>query len=399
MKRIACLFVLLLSAWLPMTACAQSGMHMAGMAHEPELGASAAFDAHGRLWLVTARNGHVLLQHSDDFGKTLSAPVEVNRTAETIYDEGENRPKIALGPNGQIYVSWSHPLAKPYTGYVRFARSLDGGKHFSAPVTVNHDLAKITHRFDALAVAGNGDVVVAWIDGRDEVAATAAGKTYLGKAIYYTWSNDAGATFAPDHKLMDHSCECCRIALAREPDGSVATFFRGVYGDNIRDHAFAVLRTTGLIDHPQRATFSDWQIAACPHQGPGLAIGASGVRHGVWYEASHGPAIWYGQLDPGHPPRHKLKIGGAGASHADVAVHGHTAWVAWNQVNAKGYRLMLRTSHDGGDTFEAAHAIAESPDAVYAPQLLVHDGRAYVAWNTAGGFRLVAIHDAAGKTP
>jgi hypothetical protein len=73
-------------------------------------------------------------------------------------------------------------------------------------------------------------------------------------------------------------------------------------------------------------------------------------------------------------------------------------WVAWNQVSAKGYRLMLRVSHDGGDTFEAPRAIAESDVAVYSPQLLVRDGQAFAAWNTANGFRLVAIHDT-GKTP
>ena len=53
---------------------------------------------------------------------------------------------------------------------------------------------------------------------------------------------------------------------------------------------------------------------------------------------------------------------------------------------------------DGGDTFDAPRTIAESSVAVYSPQLLVHDGHAFAAWNTANGFRLVAIHDA-GKTP
>lgn len=394
MKNVLLVLVIALSP-----ACmAAHAMGMAGMANEPELGAGAAFDAQGRLWLVTVRDGHVLLQRSDDLGKTLGKPVEVNRVAEKIYDEGENRPKIALGPNGQVYVSWSQPLAAPYSGYVRFARSLDGGKHFSPPITVNNDPAKITHRFDALAVTGNGDVVIAWIDGRDEVASKAAGKPYLGKAVYYTWSNDDGASFAADHKLMDHSCECCRIALAREPDGNIATFFRGVFDDNIRDHAFAVLRTDGKVERPVRATFDGWQIAACPHQGPGLAIGSNGVLHGVWYEASHGPAIWYGQLDPGHPPKHVLKIGGPGAGHADVAAHGRDVWVAWNQVGAEGYRLMLRVSHDGGDTFDAPRAIAESGVAVYSPQLLVHDGHAFVAWNTVNGFRLVATREPE-KTP
>jgi hypothetical protein len=393
-----CLF--LLTCLLPLVAAAHShasSMHMQ-MQHGAALGASAAFDAHGQLWLVTAGDGHVWLRHSDDFGKTLSAPVSVNGIAEKIAARGENRPEVALGAKGQIYVCWTHPLAGRWTSEVRFARSLDGGRTFSAPVTVSGDASDASRGFATLAVAGNGDVVVAWIDNGVPSAPKVAGQPHRA-AYEYSWSTDGGKTFALPRRLMDHSCECCRIALARAPDGAIATFFRGVYGDNIRDHAVAWLRTDGKSDDVARATFSGWQIAACPEQGPGLAVGTNGVRHGVWYEASHGPAIWYGQLDPGHPPRHKLKIGGPGAGHADVTVSGDDVWVVWNQVDAQGYRLMLRSSRDAGDHFGAARTIATSTDAVYSPQLLVHQGRAYVAWNTAAGFRLIATHPARKAKP
>lgn len=362
--------------------------HMAGP-KEPPLGATAAFDAHGRLWVADAADGHVRLRHSDDLGKTFSAPVAVNATPERIYAEGENRPKLAIGPRGELYVSWSQPLAAPWTGYVRFARSLDGGAHFSAPVTVHRDRAQITHRFDALAVDGNGRVVLAWIDKRDQAAATAAGKPYLGAAVYYTWSDDAGAHFQPERALAQHSCECCRIALARTPQGDVAAFFRAVYGDNIRDHAYATLRTDGQASHAQRATFSDWHIAGCPHHGPGLAIAADGTRHAVWYEAHGKPTIHYGQLQPGHRASHAQAIAGIGASHADIAAHGATVWIAWNQIGAQGDSLMLRRSDDGGLHFAAPRTLATAATAVGSPQLLLRDGHAYVAWNTAAGFRLL----------
>ncbi len=369
---------------------AHDGMRME-MPKGPELGASAAFDSHGRLYVVDAADGHVRLRHSDDDGRTLSAPVEVNAAAERIYAEGENRPKLAFGPHDEIYVSWSQPRAAPWTGFVRFARSLDRGEHFSEPLTVHHDRAEITHRFDALAVDGKGRLVIAWIDKRDLLAADAAGKPYLGAAIYYSWSDDGGASFASERKLLDQSCECCRIALARTPDGEVAAFFRGIYGDNIRDHAYAVLRTDGQASQVARATFSDWQIAGCPHHGPGLAIGIDGIRHAVWYEAKGKPTIWYGQLDPGHAPKHPLAIAGAGAGHADVAVHDQTVWLAWNKVDAAGYALMLRRSSDNGAHFDAPREIARSSGATGSPQLLLKQGRAFVAWNTAAGFRLVEV--------
>jgi hypothetical protein len=78
-----------------------------------------------------------------------------------------------------------------------------------------------------------------------------------------------------------------------------------------------------------------------------------------------------------------------GASHADVAVHGRTVWIAWNQVSAAGYALMLRRSDDNGLHFSAPVALAHNTEAVGSPQLLVKDGKAFVAWNTLNGFRLV----------
>ncbi len=380
--------LIILLCLFPLNLLAHDSMHMP---EGPELGASAAFDSHGRLWLVDAADGHVRLRHSDDDGRTLSAPVEVNATAERIYAEGENRPKIAFGPHDEIYVSWSQPRAQPWTGFVRFARSLDRGEHFGTPLTVHHDRAEITHRFDALAVDGHGRIVIAWIDKRDVIAATAHGKPYLGAAVYYSWSDDGGSSFVSERKLVDQSCECCRIALARTPGGDVAAFFRSIYGDNIRDHAYAVLHADGQPSHATRATFSDWHIAGCPHHGPGLAIGSDGIRHAVWYEARDKPTIHYGQLDPGQPPEHPLVMAGPGASHADVAVHDHTVWVVWNQVGADGYSLMLRRSTDNGAHFDAAREIARSSGAVASPQLLQKQGRAFVAWNTASGFRLVEV--------
>lgn len=383
------LLIILLCLLAP-AVIAHEGMHM-DMPKGAELGASAAFDSQGELWVVDAADGHVQLRHSADDGHTLSTPVQVNTVAERIYAEGENRPKIAFGPHDEIYVSWSQPRAAPYTGFVRFSRSLDHGAHFSTPVTVHHDRAEITHRFDALAVDGNGRVVVAWIDKRGVEAAKKTGTPYLGAAVYYSWSDDAGATFVPERKLIDQSCECCRITLARTPNGDIAAFFRNIFGDNIRDHAYAVLRTDGQTSTVERATFDQWQIAACPHHGPGLAIGADNVRHAVWYEAKGQPTIWYGQLDPGHPPRHTLVIATAGASHADVAVHDHTVWVVWNQVSAAGYTLMLRQSVDNGVHFDDAREIASSNVAVGSPQLLQKNGRAFVAWNTSDGFRLIPV--------
>lgn len=391
--------LLMVACLVPFAANARGNgghMEMAPAPAGPSLGASAVFASNGTLWVAAANSGHVLLRRSTDFGKTFGAPVEVNAQHQNIDSFGENKPNVAIGQRGQIYVTWVENLPEKWASYVWFSRSTDGGKTFDAPLIVHRDRARLTHSFDALKVNGKGQPVVAWIDARDHVASMQkygmkGPHAYKGLAVYYAWSTDGGKSFVPGRKVMDHSCECCRVALARESSGVVAAFFRGVYGDNIRDHAFSLLPTDGSAPAPLRSTFSGWQVAACPEQGPGLAVAADGVTHAVWYESKGGPHIWYGQLDPGHAPQHKLQIGGPGASHADVAVHGQTVWVAWNQVSAAGYALKVRHSTDGGRTFDAARTVAESSVAVYSPQLLVHEGRAWVAWNTLDGFRLIPV--------
>lgn len=372
------------------TTAAADDMHGMAMAHEAPLGFDAALDADGHLWVVDTVGEHVRARRSDDMGATFVTSTVVNPTGEPIYAEGENRPKIALGPKGELYVTWSQPRKLPWTGFVRFSRSLDGGAHFDPPRTVHRDAAEITHRFDALIVDGKGDLVIAWIDKRDLVAANAAKKPYLGAATYYSVSTDRGATFAPERKIVDNSCECCRIALARRPDGTVEAFFRAIYGDNIRDHALASLPIGAAPPLVQRATFTQWHIEGCPHHGPSLAIDPAGVRHAVWFSGADGkPTIWYGQLQPGKAPDRLVAIAGNGASHADVAVDGKHVVVAYHQVSATGLDLMLRESTDGGRHFDPAHAIAHTDGASGWPKLLVWQHRLFVAWNPDGVFRLV----------
>lgn len=225
-------------------------------------------------------------------------------------------------------------------------------------------------------------------------AAAVAPTTPLQKAIYYTWSSDGGASFTPDRKLMDRTCECCWIALARERDGNVAAFFRGVHGENIRDHAFAVLRADDKIDHPQRVTLSGRQLAACPHQ--------TGSRNRIEWRAAR--RVVRSQLRPGGLVRPTRCRPSAAAQAQARRIGRQSRRRRGARPRCVGRRepserKRLRASHDNGDTFGAPHAIAESADAVYSPQLLLYQGRAYVAWNTAKGFRLVAVHDTADAKP
>lgn len=159
------------------------------------LAVSLALDEKGTLWRVGVEGGHVIVQASTDMGRTFGQPRKLNANPQKIGTDGDARPKIAIGPEGNLYVTWTQALAKPYSGYIWFSRSTDGGRTFSQPLIVHRDRAEITHRFDALTVARNGRIYVAWVDKRDLHAAQANKQAYAGAAIYYAYSDDGGLTF------------------------------------------------------------------------------------------------------------------------------------------------------------------------------------------------------------
>jgi hypothetical protein len=346
------------------------------------LGASAVFDASGALWAVYRDGGHVVARRSDDLGRTWSKPVSVNAAPEEIGADGDSRPKIAAGPGGELYVTWTKPLSKPYTGDIRFSRSLDEGRTFSAPVTVHTDRQEITHRFDSVTVNRSGQVFVVWIDKRDGVAAAKAKSgAYRGAAVYFAVSDDRGASFRGDFKLADHSCECCRIALLPREDGTVLAMWRHVFAPNIRDHAIARMHPDGRAGEVRRATFDDWRIDVCPHHGPSLAADATGRLHAVWFtQAPERAGVFYGRLS-GDGVDAQRRVGRDTAEHADLAISGRQVAVAWKEFDGRRAQLRAMRSEDGGDTWRE-YDIAATAGASDQPRMLERQGRFYVLWNT-----------------
>ncbi|PTY07604.1 hypothetical protein DB347_05060 [Opitutaceae bacterium EW11] len=348
---------------------------------QTELGADAAFDRQGMLWAVHKVSGHIAISRSEDRGRSWENPVLVTPGPEPTDAGGDARPKIALGPKGEVYLTWTRPLSKPYTGEVRFSRSLDEGRTFSPPVVVHRDRQEITHRFDALAVDEQGRVFVAWIDKRDAVAAS-KDAPYRGAAIYFAVSSDRGATFAGDFKVAEHSCECCRIALTRAPDGDIVALWRHVFEPNIRDHALATLHADGTVSGFRRATFDDWRIDVCPHHGPGLGADADGRLHAVWHTgAPQDPGVFYARLDA-NGPESRRRVGGETAEHADLAATGRRVGIAWKEFDGERTRLRGMVSEDGGESW-LERDLSATDGASGHPRVLAFDGRFYVLWNTA----------------
>lgn len=373
-----------LAVTLPVFAAEMAAMPAMSKKPRVELASSAAFAPAGHLLAVSKQGEHLMLYRSDDEGASWLAPVVVNAQPEAISADGENRPKLAFAKDGAVLVSWTKPLGKPYTGEIRFARS-DDGVHFSPPITVHQDRAEITHRFESMLVAGDGRVLLAWIDKRDAEASKGNKGAYRGAAIYAATSIDGGRSFQPERKLADHSCECCRIGTALDPDGAPLFLWRHVFAPNERDHALVRIGADGSPEALQRATFDHWKLDGCPHHGPSLAVDAAGVRHAVWFNQKDGDGrVFYGR--PGGAPAASTvagqrQLGSSRAEHADLAVTGQHVVLLWKEFDGERTRLFAELSDDAGHTFRSLE-LAASSGASDQPRALVRGAVRYAFWNS-----------------
>jgi hypothetical protein len=353
------------------------------------------FDTHGRLWLARVEKQHLFVNYSDDSGAHFSAPMQVTPMPEAIIADAENRPKIAVGANGVVLLSWTQSLPQNYTGNIRFARSLDGGQTFTAPITLNDDGRITSHRFDSLAIDGKGRVAVAWLDARDRDAARDKGRAYAGVSVYTAQSQDNGARFDPNRRLVEHTCECCRVASSWSDEGPVL-LWRNLYGTNTRDFAFAKL-DDGAV---RRATDDNWQIDACPHHGGGIAAGGRGALHLVWF--TNGKArqgLFYKRIT-GASESVPMAFGNAAAQagHPGVAAAGNLVVLTWREFNGTAYVAYVLRSDDGGATWHAPIRLAEATGIADYPLPLIDGTRAWVVWNAAvEGLRVLPVEPGSGK--
>ena len=116
--------------------------------------------------------GDIFVAVSRDGGQHFDAPVQVNATTGEARISGEIAPRVSLssGVNAnqpEIAVLWN---AKQDGTAIRFARSRDGGKIFSAAQTLQAGAAPGDRGWGAMALDSKGAAHVIWLDHRGMAA-------------------------------------------------------------------------------------------------------------------------------------------------------------------------------------------------------------------------------------
>lgn len=260
-------------------------------------------DAQGVLHMVYGLEHHAYYVRSTDHGGTFTARVKVDSAGLVETKMGERGPKLAVGGDGTIHVVWMDEWAPGVKTFVRYSRSLDGGKSFEALKTLS-SMSGVDGA--TLTADGQGNILAFW-------HVMAAPKPLVKEAtwLHMTRSSNNGAAFGPTEKvtiinLSGLACAMCMMRARTGADGCVYLAFRSAES-SIRD--FYVLKGRPTENHftALRVNEDNWNIDFCPMCGPELTFAPNGqslcafmTRNRVYWAISNADMSGY-RLHVGTP--------------------------------------------------------------------------------------------------
>ena len=344
----------------------------------------AAFDPQGNLWVAYVVDNHLYLSQSKNKGTTYLPAIKITKQKSKFYTNGENRPKIAFDQGGNIYLSWTKKTEGMFTGDVQFSRSTDAGKTFTSPITINDDGLLTSHRFDSMTVTPKGRIYITWLDKRNKVKAIEEGLDYIGAALYYSYSDNQGETFSRNTKIVDNTCECCRVATTFGPNNSVNILWRHIFDGSIRDHAYANVSPEKVENNLITLVADDhWETNACPHHGPSISNSANVGYHASWFSAgSKHRGVYYGKIiNNSLKARNIMAIDKSNtASHPYVVEHKRTVYYVWKSSDKDKDFIKLATSSNDGKNWSHPKIIAHTNNFSDHPLLVTDKKDVYLIW-------------------
>jgi hypothetical protein len=175
---------------------------------------------------------------------------------------------------------------------VNIARSKDRGKTWDKPIVPHRDMTQTEHGFVSLMPLADGRVGAVWLDGRnlkdvkdeDEHSALKESMTLRYAAI------DAEGRLTDEAQLDDRVCECCQTSTALTTNGIIVAY-RDRSTTEVRDISVIRGAANASWSSPQTVYADNWQISACPVNGPAIVAEGSRVAIAWFTEAGGQPHV------------------------------------------------------------------------------------------------------------
>jgi len=218
----------------------------------------------------------VAFARSTDQGNTFSDARTIPKSRGANGANGEGPPRLIFKDDGTILLLFNKPNkmpGHPFAGDVLYTQSTDNGNSWSTPEPIHRDGIRTSGQgFPAVTHLPNGEVAAVWLDGRHNEPHS---------SLYFAVT-DGDNGFGMDKKIGGPSCQCCKISMLVDDSQTLHISYRSIL-DGTRD--IMHLSSTDMGDHftkPVKVSKDQWEIEACPHNGPDLTQTAN-YLHSAWY--------------------------------------------------------------------------------------------------------------------
>lgn len=290
-------------------------------------------------------------------------------------------PAVATDAEGNILASFLVKSGSKTYGYnLNLLVSSDRGRSWSRPFVPHDDRTQTEHGFVSLLPIGQGQFLIAWLDGRNNTWGSRKSGGSMGLRGAFV---DNRGTLTHEGPIDLRVCDCCQPSAVNTAHGP-AVVYRDRSGAEVRDIAI-VWWEHGAWTGPFPVAADNWKIDGCPVDGPKADTDGDTLAV-VWFTASRDlPRVNLAFSDDnGRSFGKPIRVDdGKAVGRADIVLlDQHTALVSWlESVGDHGEIRMKRVSKDG--TTEESRGIsgmALSRSSGF-PQMSVHEGKVYFAWS------------------
>ncbi len=270
------------------------------------------------------------------------------------------------------------------------SRSSDSGVTWTPGTLLNRDGVAAEHGFVALWTPEAGGAEAAWLDGRGNASSDSTMHT---TAVFTTTIGVDGA-LGEERALDVRTCDCCQVAATLAASGPVVAY-RDRSADEVRDIA-VVRRVDGAWSEPQLVHNDNWQIAACPVNGPALAARGDTVVI-AWFTGAQDTArvrVAYSTDAGAHFAAPVRVDGGLPAGRVDVeALDDGSAAVSWLERtdSASAEVRVRRVKRDGSMGDPVVLARSAGARASGFPRIARRGDALIVAWTDVGSESRVRV--------
>lgn len=193
-------------------------------------------------------------------------------------------PSVLRLADGSIYGHWLQKSGPGTYAYdVRLARSTDNGQTWTTSFTPHRDGTQTEHGFASLFQMHGAGLGLVWLDGRAMKAGPGHGEHGGGDMSVRGAIYDPGGKQVSESLVDARVCECCPTAAAVTAEGPIVAY-RDRSATEIRDIYVSRL-VAGKWSEPAPVHRDNWQIAACPVNGPALSANGKDVAL-AWFTAT-----------------------------------------------------------------------------------------------------------------